>query len=99
MNIRPGKIYGPFGLLVVTLVFGLILAGGALSVALTRNKCREVGMQIRELESERRTLERDKRSYEDIKLRATDVLSLKEGAKDRLQPPAPGQALELRGPP
>lgn len=41
-------------------------------------------------------MERDKRSYEDIKLRATDVLSLREGVKDRLQPPAPNQVVVVR---
>lgn len=93
---RSGKVMGPFALLVVTFALGLVLAGGALSLALTRNKCREVGMAIRNLESERTSLERDKRSYEEIRLRATDVLSLKEGVKDRLQPPAPGQVVVVR---
>ncbi len=96
MSIRSGKIQGPFAFFLCTITALLLLAGGGLWVSMTRNKCREVGMAISRLEDERKQLEREKKSYEEIKLRATDVLSLRERVKDRLQPPAPGQIVVVR---
>ena len=98
MKTRPGKIYGPAGLFVMTVAFILLLLVGGIAIGFTRGKVRQVGLDIRKVEADSKTELERKSYYDETKSRVTDVLSLRDSAdvKARLQPPSPDQIVLVR---
>lgn len=96
MNKRLGKVYGPTGLVVMTSALIVLILVAGLSVGWMRSRCSTVGREIKRLEEERISLDRDNRHYEQLKSRATDVLSLQAAVKDRLQKPTEAQIVNVR---
>lgn len=96
MNTRPGKIYGPSGLVIMTGALILLMLVAGIGIGFTRTRCGTVGREIRRLEAERTELERESRKNEELKKKATDILFLEKEVKGKLQPPGETQVVVVR---
>jgi hypothetical protein len=96
MNTRPGKIYGPSGLVLMTVALILLMLVAGIGIGFTRTKCGTVGREIKKLEDDRKELERTGHAYEELKAKATDILNLENAVKGKLQKPTDAQVVVVR---
>lgn len=96
MNTRPGKIYGPSGLVIMTVALILLMLVAGIGIGFTRTKCGTVGREIKKLEDEHKVLERTGHAYEELKAKANDILNLENAVKGKLQKPSDNQVVVVR---
>jgi hypothetical protein len=96
MNTRPGKIYGPSGLVIMTVALILLMLVAGIGIGFTRTKCGTVGREIKKLEDDRKELERTGHAYEELKAKANDILNLENAVKGKLQKPTDSQVVVVR---